>query len=457
MFSLVDGRNELYQWDIDRQVIVSDATVTEVHFCNRTDDCSLVVEVKDDNGLRVANIPNILLQDNWNIRVYAYCSNYTKVEETFKVKARTKPSDYVYTETEVLNYQTLLDRMNTIDENISQAVEDYLTNNPIEGGATTEQVEQINKNTEDITALKTEIDNLPTKKYVDDAVKNVEVDLTGYATEKYVDDKVSNIKVDADLEGYATENWVLNKGYISNIPSEYITEDELNSKGYATNSQLSAYAKKSDIPSVPTKVSELENDKKYLTGSALTDYAKKSDIPSVPTKVSEFENDAGYLTEHQDLSDYAKKSDIPKVDLSDYYTKEETDTAINNSKDSYYIDFTNATTTKQDATEEMIEMATRFLAGENLCVHIKDSSHTSYRTALIAKENTNKVGIIHSGIIVGDVYNNTPSDYTSYYVEYIPLSQRWAYSANPSSITFATKEYVDSLFEGIATAEGGSY
>ena len=37
-------------------------------------------------------------------------------------------------------------------------------------------------------------------------------------------------------------------------------------------------------------------------------------IPKVPTKVSELENDVGYLTQHQDLSDYAKKSEIPNIE-----------------------------------------------------------------------------------------------------------------------------------------------
>ena len=34
---------------------------------------------------------------------------------------------------------------------------------------------------------------------------------------------------------------------------------------------------------------------------------------SIPTKVSALENDAGYLTEHQSLADYVKKTDIPSV------------------------------------------------------------------------------------------------------------------------------------------------
>lgn len=42
-----------------------------------------------------------------------------------------------------------------------------------------------------------------------------------------------------------------------------------------------------------------------------TRLAKKTDIPTVPTKVSAFENDTGYLTEHQSLEAYAKKTEIP--------------------------------------------------------------------------------------------------------------------------------------------------
>lgn len=69
---------------------------------------------------------------------------------------------------------------------------------------------------------------------------------------------------------------------LQSIPSEYITEDELNSKGYATKSYVS-------------------------------EEIGKIDIPNVPTKVSEFENDANYLTEHQDITG---KQDVIK-DLGD--------------------------------------------------------------------------------------------------------------------------------------------
>ena len=50
-------------------------------------------------------------------------------------------------------------------------------------------------------------------------------------------------------------------GYITNIPDEYITEAELNAKGYATTSQ---------IPTVPTNVSEFTNDANYASETYVT-------------------------------------------------------------------------------------------------------------------------------------------------------------------------------------------
>lgn len=120
-------------------------------------------------------------------------------------------------------------------------------------------------------------------------------------------------------------------GYINIIPGEYITETELNERKYITSDNLLEYAKKSDIPEIPdipTKVSELENDVKYITEDVLNakNYATKQDIPEIPTKVSQLENDSKYATESYvttaisnaqlgeeeiDLSEYAKKSEIP--------------------------------------------------------------------------------------------------------------------------------------------------
>jgi hypothetical protein len=153
LFTIYDGREQFYQWDLDRALIVHDDSITQVHFCNRTDSCSLVCEVYEKDGKRLVDVPNVLLQSNWRIRAYGYDSTYTKYCNTFDVLPRSKPADYVYTETEVLNYNTLLERLDNIDENIGEVVKDYLEEH------------------------------------------GVDVDLTGYATEKYVDDAIETIEL----------------------------------------------------------------------------------------------------------------------------------------------------------------------------------------------------------------------------------------------------------------------
>lgn len=133
MFTLKDGRGFMYQWDVDRQLIVDDPSITEVHFCNRTDDCSLVVEVNDG----VANVPNILLQSNFDVRVFGYDGKATLHEKMFKVKARTKPADYTYKETEIKSYEYLENKIREIeeqgwsDEIVEKSVTEYMYANPL--------------------------------------------------------------------------------------------------------------------------------------------------------------------------------------------------------------------------------------------------------------------------------------------------------------------------------------
>lgn len=193
MFKISDGRDRFYQWDSDRQLIVEDASINEVHFCNRTDDCSLVCETYVNDGVTLVNVPNILLQSDWRIRVYAFDKKYTKHEACYEVTPRTKPADYVYTETETLNYNNLLDRINEVDANIGAAVTEYLEENPVE----VDLSNYYNKpESDERFALKNEIpDGIATEDYVDDAVANVKVDLTGYATEKYVDAAIDAVEL----------------------------------------------------------------------------------------------------------------------------------------------------------------------------------------------------------------------------------------------------------------------
>jgi hypothetical protein len=143
---------------------------------------------------------------------------------------------------------------------------------------------------------------LVTKEYVDNQIKALtNIDLDEYAKK-------------ADIEGLATEEFVIQK----------ITEAELANKDidltdYYTKSEVDAiipavdsFAKKDDVEEA---IYNLEQD---IRGRATEAFVKaeieKIEIPKVPTKVSELENDIGYLTEHQDLSEYAKKTDLPSIE-----------------------------------------------------------------------------------------------------------------------------------------------
>lgn len=113
---------------------------------------------------------------------------------------------------------------------------------------------------------------------------------------------IEKIKVNGELQT------PVNKVVDITVPSiEGLTKDA----DLATVAKSGSYndlSNKPEIPSIeglakttdiPTKVSDLENDSNYL-----------SSIPEEYVTETELES-KGYLTEHQDLSAYAKKTDIP--------------------------------------------------------------------------------------------------------------------------------------------------
>ena len=106
---------------------------------------------------------------------------------------------------------------------------------------------------------------------------------------------------------------------INHTHEEYITEDKLNEALKDVDVDLSGYATKDEIP---TNVSELNNDAGYLTEhQSLEDYVTKEyvdatiadiAIPTIPTDVSAFNNDARYVNEDR-LESYATKSYVDSI------------------------------------------------------------------------------------------------------------------------------------------------
>lgn len=108
MFSIFDGREKFYQWDKDRMLIVDDPTIIEVHFANCLCPAARKCEVYDyDDGTRVADVPNSLLTEYMDIKVWAYDGEMTKHEATFEIIKRVKPEDYIYTNEEVKTWEQI--------------------------------------------------------------------------------------------------------------------------------------------------------------------------------------------------------------------------------------------------------------------------------------------------------------------------------------------------------------
>lgn len=167
MFRIYDGRNEFYQWDLNQKLIVEDSTITEVHFANCLCANAQVVETFTEGELTLANVPNILLQEDLDINVYAYDGKKTKHAERFEVNKRTKPADYVYTETEVKNWEDVTAKVDTLEKavtNNTTNIDNLAENYKVLEEYTVERVnrldEQVTNNRGRITQIEKEIDTL---------------------------------------------------------------------------------------------------------------------------------------------------------------------------------------------------------------------------------------------------------------------------------------------------------
>ena len=197
----------------------------------------------------------------------------------------------------------------------------------IENKADKSDVDAVSKAVE-LKADKSVVDTLSAK------VDGIKVpSLEGYATEDFVGDEIAKIDIPevptkvSELENdvnYLTEHQdisgkqdvitdladirsgaALGATALQAIPDEYVTEDDLNGKGYLTVTD--ADLKYAPIDSEGVDLSD------YATKEFVGEEIAKIDIPTVPTNVSAFTNDAGYLTAHQDITG---KQDVI-TDLSD--------------------------------------------------------------------------------------------------------------------------------------------
>ena len=131
-----------------------------------------------------------------------------------------------------------------------------------------------------------------------------EVDLSGYAMKSELPKKTSQLENDSGyITGYTeTDPTVPEWAKAATKPAYTAAEVGARPDTWMPSaSDVGALPDTTVIPAAPTKVSQLENDKGYLTA-----------VPAEYVTEAELEG-KGYLTEHQSLDAYAKKTDIPTV------------------------------------------------------------------------------------------------------------------------------------------------
>ena len=189
------------------------------------------------------------------------------------------------------------------------------------------------------------IQNKVIKKYIDNKVINI--DTTNLATKAELNakqDKISDLNV-------IRQGAMLGGTALQSVPDEYITENDLNSKGYITQAQL---INKQDT------IEDLEAIRRgaFLGATALQEDQFKGTVTSiVMNEEVQPQNDTGIvnlgsiLTEHQDVSHLATKEELNTVVTEILNNEEiiaETLTDLNDQIDAVSTNIVNNIATKEE-------------------------------------------------------------------------------------------------------------
>lgn len=215
MIELEGNRRWLYQWELDKRVIISDFPPdTRVEFSKRFDrkDSGLPVMSYEENGKIYADVPNSLLQDYGYISVKVLPSaneiDYVPEEMDIKVVRREKPDDYVYTETKTISYADLEKRVSDLEKN---------------GGAGTGTVKSVNSVEPDESG-NVEIEVGTGRKVAGETFTPYEIIETGVGTDSHT---VTETPLDPVEAGEGAE---ISNDYDTNVATGYFST----ARGYKT-------------------------------------------------------------------------------------------------------------------------------------------------------------------------------------------------------------------------------
>ena len=85
---------KFYQWDINQRLVIEDANIKEVHFSNVLTPTAIVMKVYEEDGKRYVSVPQMLLEQPYNISAYASCGECVEFDNEYEVVKRAKPENY---------------------------------------------------------------------------------------------------------------------------------------------------------------------------------------------------------------------------------------------------------------------------------------------------------------------------------------------------------------------------
>lgn len=129
MIELTDDRRVLYQWELNKRIIIDGfpaGTIVEFSRLHDCKDSSIPVLSYEENGRVYANVPNCLLKQPCTIHVFvrpsASDTENQPQQKCIRVVREEKPEDYDdnYSETEVFSYKNLEEKVKLIEREMKE-------------------------------------------------------------------------------------------------------------------------------------------------------------------------------------------------------------------------------------------------------------------------------------------------------------------------------------------------